>query len=478
MKFGTRILMSFFIVFGAGLYFLTHDALENIKFRYLEGVEESMVDQARVLAAVVSNELEKDPFPSEKLHNIFDYVNKEKFVARIYQLNKTGVDIRVYITDHKGILLFDSRERSLEGSDYSRWRDVYLTLRGKYGARSTRENPDDPDSSILYVAAPIVKNGEIAGVLTVVKPTTNINNFLQFAKYQVKKRSIFAGFFVVFLSFLIIVWITRPIKLLTTYANNVRAGKKAVLPKLGYSEIGDMGRSFDKMREALEGKEYVEEYVQTLTHEIKSPVAAIRGAAELLEEEMPDSQRARFLQNIRIESERIQHLVERMLTLSSLEKLNMIEKKEKVLLGEIVGSVLERMIPLLSKKKIEVEDRLDPEVEIEGDAFLLKQAVSNMIQNAVDFSPEKGRIILSSSVKDQQLIFCVKDNGKSIPDYALEKIFDRFFSLQRPDSGKKSTGLGLNFVREVALLHQGEIKVENNGNKGVRATLILPVGKG
>ena len=73
------------------------------------------------------------------------------------------------------------------------------------------------------------------------------------------------------------------------------------------------------------------------------------------------------------------------------------------------------------------------------------------------------------------LKFIVEDHGTGIPDFALDKVFDKFFSLQRPDSGKKSTGLGLNIVKEIAILHKGDVTLENRPDKRVRATLILPV---
>ncbi|MCP4349542.1 MAG: two-component system sensor histidine kinase CreC, partial [Desulfobacterales bacterium] len=95
--------------------------------------------------------------------------------------------------------------------------------------------------------------------------------------------------------------------------------------------------------------------------------------------------------------------------------------------------------------------------------------------NAVDFSPANGHIELAVRINGDNLEFIVEDNGPGIPDYAFGKIFDRFFSLQRPDTGKKSTGLGLNFVREVAVLHHGEIILENRPEGGARALLSLPL---
>ena len=88
-------------------------------------------------------------------------------------------------------------------------------------------------------------------------------------------------------------WITVPITRLTNYANGVREGRREPLPQLGKNEIGEMGHAFEGMREALEGKRYVEQYIQNLTHEIKSPLSAIKGAAELLAEPMEERQRAK-----------------------------------------------------------------------------------------------------------------------------------------------------------------------------------------
>jgi two-component system sensor histidine kinase CreC len=127
-----------------------------------------------------------------------------------------------------------------------------------------------------------------------------------------------AGLAAVFLSYIVSLWITRPIKRLTDYANAIRQGKRVEFPELDRSEIGEMGYAFAKMQETLEGKKYVEQYVQKLTHEVKSPLSAIRGAAELLEEKMEPGQRGRFLSNIRHEANRIQEIVDRMLELSAL----------------------------------------------------------------------------------------------------------------------------------------------------------------
>jgi two-component system sensor histidine kinase CreC len=308
----------------------------------------------------------------------------------------------------------------------------------------------------------------------VAKPTTNVNIFFKSAKPRILRIGIVSIAIAIFLSLIVSIWITKPIKRLTQYANDVREGKRVELPKLGGNELMEMGMAFEKMRDALEGKKYVEQYVQTLTHEIKGPLSAIRGAAELLEEGVPPEKHARFLSNIRNESNRIQDMVDRMLELSELEIKRTLQKIEIISLSALIRTILESKEPLLSQKKLSVAIQVKDDIFVKGDSFLLHEAISNLIQNAIDFSPICGQIELAAQVDGGMLNFMLNDQGPGIPDYAKERVFDKFFSLHRPDTGKKSTGLGLNFVKEVADLHNGEIKLENLPQKGLQATLSLP----
>jgi two-component system sensor histidine kinase CreC len=148
---------------------------------------------------------------------------------------------------------------------------------------------------------------------------------------------------------------------------------------------------------------------------------------------------------------------------------------EPVAVNALVNTVLESKAPILSAKGIQVSQQTEDELNIQGDPFLLHQALSNLIQNSIDFSSPGGGIRIASRNDGERLSLTIDDEGPGIPDYCGEKVFDKFFSLQRPDTGKKSTGLGLNFVREVAILHGGDISLENLPEKGLRAVLTLPV---
>ena len=477
MKFGARIFFAYLVIFFLCFSYPINWVVDNLRTRYLEGVEDALVDQANSLAAIIGTQMEAGRFVPRQLDRAFKVLYDRELDAGIYNFTKTDVDMQIYITDAAGKVIFHSKRPNLIGADYYKWRDVALTLKGKYGARTSRSDGEDPAISVLHVAAPVFVDGDIAGVLTVVKPTTNINNFISGAKPRIIRVGILSLAAAVVLGLLVSAWFARPIRRLTQYADDIRRGRRVHMPRLDKTEIGEMGVAFEKMKDALEGKKYVEQYVQKLTHEIKSPLSAIRGAAELLEEEMTTKQRERFLENIQNEVNRIQIFVDRMLALSGIESLKNLEKIESVSLGAVLQSVLESKMSIISQKMITVNRSGEKKIHVKGDSLLLHQAVSNLIANALDFSPPRSTIELQLTADSRTASLVIEDNGSGIPDYAKDRLFDPFFSLKRPGSGKKSTGLGLNIVKEVAALHKGGISLENRSSGGVRAVLTLPLEK-
>jgi two-component system sensor histidine kinase CreC len=111
---------------------------------------------------------------------------------------------------------------------------------------------------------------------------------------------------------------------------------------------------------------------------------------------------------------------------------------------------------------------------VEGDALLLQRAVGNLLDNALDFSPDGGRIEVTLIAGTKQAEIRVRDHGPGIPDYADERVFEKFYSLARPGTQRRSTGLGLPFVREIASLHEGRVTLRNAPEGGALATVVLP----
>ncbi|MGA1871429.1 MAG: two-component system sensor histidine kinase CreC [bacterium] len=473
MTIKNRIIIGLLLIMSFSYYYLIRDIIQNMRPHYLKSMEESLVDTATLLSSLISVKMKNSSIAIEDLRAGFNDMNTRRFSANIYDLIKEEANIRIYVTDKKGIVIFDSDKGKAEGEDYSKWNDVHLTLQGRYGARSTRIDEDDPTTSVLYIASPIVVNKKIIGSLTVCKPANSVSFFIKQAKNKVIIAGILSCIIVILLGTLLSVWVTMPINKLTAYARAVRDGKCASFPKLGHNEIGIMGEAFQQMEEALEGKKYVENYVQTFTHEIKGPLSAIRGAAELLNEEMPVEERMKFITNIINESDRIKKIINRLLELSILETRKSLKEMKEFDICLLIDKIIESINPLLRPKDITIKRFYKGAITIRAEQFFIQQAIVNLFQNAIDFSPKEGIISVSVERNEKDIIIIITDNGTGIPQYALSRVFDRFYSLSRPDTHHKSSGLGLTFVKEVASLHNGTITVENKEQGGLQARLQL-----
>lgn len=477
MRIRTLIFLSFTVLLSIGISLLLWWLINDLKPQYRKATEEPLVEISRLLASAASETARQGSVDISAFQRVFQNVDTQHpFSAKIFDFVKTDLDLRVYITNSSGIVLFDSFDSDNEGKDFSRWNDVYRTLRGEYGTR-TSADPSDPATTVMYVAAPIHIKDRLAGVLTVGKPTKATFLFIDRSKQKilVAGAAMFCALSIAAL--LLSALVTTPIQRLTDYARAVRDGKKTALPALITSEVKELGNAFEEMRDALEGKHYIEKYVQTLTHEIKSPLTAIRGAAELMREDMPAEQRERFLGNIRQETRRIETIVEQLLLLASLEAQKDIRSVERIDLNALLNEARNSVLPLLSQKDIVFSVSTDGPCIFDGDPFLVRQALANLLLNSIEFTPPGGRIYVKLSTDNGFVQFMLQDSGPGIPNYALDKVFDRFYSLQRPDTGRKSSGLGLSLVREIALLHAGSISIENAPDGGAVAILRFPIAQ-
>ncbi|HWO13139.1 MAG TPA: two-component system sensor histidine kinase CreC, partial [Polyangiaceae bacterium] len=361
------------------------------------------------------------------------------------------------------------------GRDYSRWNDVYLTLRGHYGARTTHDVPGDPSSSVMYVAAPIYAGDDIIGAVTVAKPNRTVQPVIERARGQLVLLGLVLIATGLVVGALVSLWLGGVIRRLTRFALEVSAGRRAVAPELPGRELRQLAEALESMRTQLEGKAYVERYVQTLTHELKSPLAAIAGAAELLRQDMQPGQRERFLDNIETETARLQSFGERLLDLAHVEQRRGLEELAPIELRALVDELLQSADVRLRRRQVQVHNAILAGTTAVGERFLIRQALSNLIDNAADFTSEGGQLRVDAQLSGAAVSICVFNTGAHIPDYALPRVTERFYSLPRPATGRKSSGLGLSFVREAAGLHDGTFQIENVAG-GVLARLTLRAG--
>ncbi|WP_444903714.1 two-component system sensor histidine kinase CreC [Microbulbifer sp. CnH-101-E] len=472
MPLGIRIFAVYFLFVGLAGWFVLGTVMDEIRPGVRQSTEETLVDTANLLAEILRDPVIAGNLAQSHLPEVLKAYGRRRPEASIWGYTKIQVNHRIYVTDASGTVLLDSSGLAV-GRDYSRWNDVYLTLRGDYGARSTREDPNNPDSSVMYVAAPIRDGEQIIGVVSVAKPNQTLQPYIE----RSQRRLIWQGAGLVVLGLLVGAllswWLSRALGKLTDYAQAASAGHRVKPPQLPSGELGQLAVAVEQMRGELEGRDYVERYVHTLTHELKSPLAAIRGAAELLDSDMPTEQHQRFVGNIQREAERLQQLSERLLHLAQVEQRQELEERVAIPLAPLVEELIEAQRVRISAAQLHVEQELAPALQLYGERFLLRQALANLLDNALDFTPDGGLIRVKAECCGEWVKLCLFNRGEAIPEYALGRLTERFYSLPRPGGGRKSTGLGLNFVEEVAELHGGTLSIRNVPG-GIEVSLNLP----
>ncbi len=478
MRLGLKLVLGFFLIVGIAAFFVMRVFVNEVKPGVRQAMESTLVDAANMLAEMAADDLKTGRIADGAFAGNVAEAQQRDPKAWVWRFQKRSVDYRVTVTDAKGTVVFDSQGRDV-GRDNSRWNDVYRTLRGEYGARSSAEVPGDKANTVMHVAAPIydpADRGRLIGVLTLSQPNRSIEPFIVASQRSILLRGAWLIGISALIGVLMTWWLMRGIGGLNRYAQAVSAGEPVPPPRPRTDEIGDLGRALETMRRKLEGKAYVEQYVQSLTHEMKSPLAAIRGAAELLQEPLPEAERQRFARNIQTQEHRLTETIDKLLALAEVEQHGWLQRRERIDVASLADEVVQGLDAKLTPQEVEVV-RL-PQAgawAVEGDAFLLRRALTNLLDNAIAFSPHGGKVELEVVERDGQVRFVVRDRGPGVPDYAQERVFERFYSLPRPDGGQRSSGLGLPFVREVMRLHGGEATLMNRQYGGAEAVLSLPM---
>jgi two-component system sensor histidine kinase CreC len=483
-----RIFLALVAVYVIGMAALLFQLLGEVEPRYRESAEDGLVETAQLMATVIEQDVDHDALPTDRIGAIFRDLYARRFSAQIYDLHKTQVELRAYVTNGQGIVVYDSTGRDL-GKDYSGWRDVRRTLRGEYGARTSREVRQDPRSGVLYVGAPIRSNGDIVGAVIIGKPVHALDQFVAAARRNTRSVGVVSGVSALLLAVLLSFLLIRPLGITSDLLAALRtawwrdpAGRRRFSPRRAWRAVRAQTRATaQELRDAIAGRNYVQDYVQQLTHELKSPISAIRGAAELLQEPaMPTEQQRRFAASIASETHRLQEVVDRMMELTALQSRRLLKDQQPVDLAALLHELAAAARVRAPHQRIDV--RIEASLSVDGDPFLLRRAIGNLLDNALDFSTpddeHAASIVLSLSREGRWARIDVRDHGPGIPAYARERVFDKFFSLARPGSSQRSTGLGLAFVREIAALHQGAVSLTNASKQFEDASSGSPAERG
>lgn len=442
-------------LFLPALYFLWQ-VMVKIEHSHLYSTEQGMIDTALVLADAMAADSNLSSLPLTR-----------EIKRRVFK--DLSPNLRVVVYDAEGTVLSDTENLLIPGTSAAGQKDVQKALGGKYGARWARDSFRNVVT--LYSTLPVWRGRKVTGIISVIKTTSDVRQSI----FRSLKALVLPAFLAFLLaagtSYLLSNYLTRVITGMAARANRIAAGEPGVrLETWTKSELGDLARALDVMREKLEGKAYVEEMASTLSHELKTPLAAIRGATEIAEETDSPQVRQKFLANIRAEIDRLTGIVNNLLALSRIETRE-IEKSASCRLDEVAretaavfGSRAETL-GLLFESRIAADETV---VAIAPEE--LRRILEILLDNAFAFTAPGKHVILETAGASAS----VRDEGCGIEPDVQAKVFERFFTTVNPLTGRRGTGLGLAIAKSLVMRAHGQITLHSELGRGTEVRVGFP----
>jgi two-component system phosphate regulon sensor histidine kinase PhoR len=236
------------------------------------------------------------------------------------------------------------------------------------------------------------------------------------------------------------------------------------------------------VRDVTRIKEYEKlksDMISLMSHELRTPITSINGFAELLvmDDTLPESTRE-FLGIINSESQRLTRMINTFLSVTQLEQKDRQEVlKIPLMLDDVVRETITSMQPVAKKKRIRLVEKESSKLPpVAADRSLITQVVTNLVENAIKYSPERTSVMLSTALEADTVRVTIEDRGYGIPPESLDRVWEKFYRVARDgfDKEEESTGLGLSFVREVVEQHGGEVALESEVGRGSKFSFTLP----
>ena len=437
-------------LFLPALYFFWHVG-RTIQYSHLYSTEQGMIDTAMVLADALGPEPELKNLPMTR-----------EISRRVFQ--DLSPNLRIVICGPDTKVISDTENLLPPGTALNE-KNVTRALQGKYGARWER---DSNKNVLLFSSVPILSRGEIVGAITVIKSTSDAKRSIVKTLANLVLPALLAFAIAAGASYLLSNYLTRLIEGLAARANRIAAGEQNVrLETWTKSELGDLARALEMMRRRLEGKAYVEEMASTLSHELKTPLASMRGATEIAESTDSPEVRQRFLGNIRAEIDRLTGIVNNLLALARIETQPDGEPAT-CRMDEVARECAAVFQTRAEALGLHFHPRIaESEIQLPLSADQLRRVFETLLDNACNFTPS-GKNIYFETTSHAAV---VRDEGVGLEPDLQGRVFERFFTTVNPLTGRRGTGLGLAIAQSVVTRAQGTISLQSIPGHGTTVSV-------
>ncbi len=455
------MMATYFVVILVTLSLMSIYVLSVLEERLYENEQVTMFAKANIIADTISPDMSVGMV--ETKHDVISVL--------------AGTNMRAVVVDPGYRVLFDSNSE-LMGKIFLR--DIVHTAASGEQAQKIAEN--ELGTSMMSVAVPVKKDNNVLGVIYLISAIDGIDKTIAYVTFNLLLISVLISVLVGMLSFGLSFIMTSPIDEFIAVAKEISKGNfdKKVTVK-GTNEFAQMAETLNFMTNELATlEEKRKKFVSDVSHELKTPLATIKLICDsIVATPDPDAEMLReFLEDLSNEVDRLTRIVESLLALTRMDSGKAELKLVPVDAAAMIHAIVRNLTPKASEKNIVLYTNFTEEIkqEILLDYDKIWEAVYNIIDNAIKYSPEDGFVRASLSKEDKFAVIRVEDNGPGIPESEKDRIFERFYRLddsRARDTG--GTGLGLAIAKEAVTMHGGTITVMSEGEVGSIFSIYLPI---
>lgn len=457
----TKYALTYLVVIAAVLALLnTYPVLVSQKMVF-QSKQTSLQSQAAVVASALAG---PDALSQEGVSRVMEV------------LGDTGLS-RVLVADSSGMVVYDTASASGAMGRYAMLGEVVSALKGNdvfrvdFAAGAFRSR----------AAVPVTYRGMTLGAVYVDEYDAEQGSFLLGVQQTLRTISLIIVFVAMTLSLFFSKALTGRITELLGAIRIVREGEYSHRVEVsGRDEMSQMAQEFNALTGRLQTTEEVRRrFVSDASHELKTPLASIRLLTDsILQNEAVDPDTVReFVGDIGEEAERLQRITEKLLTLTRLDAGTPVEA-EAVPVEEVAQRVTHMLRPLARAVEVDLRVKLEEGLTVRATRDDLYQILFNLMENAVKYNLPGGEITLAGKGEEAWAVLTVEDTGVGIPEEDIDRIFDRFYRVDKARSrAQGGFGLGLSLCREIAGLHRGSIRFENRPEGGACVTVELRGGR-
>lgn len=337
-----------------------------------------------------------------------------------------------------------------------------------------------PQNGVAEVVVPVYDSHyNIIGVLI-----ANVNESEFLASINQTSEELYVIRILLILAIIVIAVIfsgmlVAPIEAITASIKKFSEGYPAHVTENGYHEIADLSGAFNKLFGRMAKlDESRQEFVSNVSHELKTPLTSIKVLADSLngQEDVPIELYKEFMGDIAEEIDRENKIINDLLALVKMDKTSAVLNVENADINNLIENVLKRLSPIASKDNIEIIFESFRQVMADVDEVKLSLAVTNLVENAIKYNKKDGWIKVSLNADHKYFYIQVEDSGIGIPKEHHDKIFDRFYRIDKTRSRETGgTGLGLAITRDTIMMHNGSIKLESKEESGSKFIMRIPL---